>query len=299
MPISGATAAASSAHRIENNAKRIDGITKMKRNYDHDNEKRHKLNHPSNSGYGMGETTSVTVGEESYRHISPCSASSKPWELGDPRHHVDGIGKLRDACGWFVNSKTMQTCMTTLIVANALLLGILTFDGVKNNESLNSALEAIDLVILSLFTVEFMLQLVYLGFSLVQHKWLVFDCIVVFFSWLFLDSSVAVLRSVRIFRIFSLVSKWESLRLLFAAVGKTMPKMASIWLALMIFFYIFSVLCTTLYADLYDGKFSGEGAGRSDCSCSLSLTQHSWSQMVSWIMTISEDWIIPSLLCFK
>jgi voltage-gated sodium channel len=259
------------------------------------NKEREFFHHTSTNTttpYVMGEATSVTARHHPDDYLnndsSDTTRSTPPWELGDPRNGGSKIGQIRDWCGWFVNCTVIQTLMTILILSNALLLGILTFESVLENESVTHSLEALDLAILSAFTVEFSLQLIYLGFSLVQNNWLIFDCIVVSFSWIFLDSSVAVLRSFRIFRIFSLVSKWESLRILFAAVGKTMPKMASIWLALMIFFYIFCVLCTTLYGDLHeDGYLDFDYFGRLDytfLTLFQIMTLDSWTAVVRQVM---------------
>mmetsp|Transcript_30663 Transcript_30663/g.50663 ORF Transcript_30663/g.50663 Transcript_30663/m.50663 type:complete len:511 (-) Transcript_30663:118-1650(-) len=272
--------------------------TPISRTISRNNKEKEFLQHTSTNTtapYSMGETTSVTFRDEfnnnSSRTTTPAAAttSTAPWQLGDPRNGDGRVGKFRDWCGWFVNCKAVQTLMTIAILGNAVLLGVLTFENVLLNESLTHSLEVLDLVILSAFTVEFGCQLIYLGFSLVQNNWLIFDSIVVSFSWIFLDSSVAVLRSFRIFRIFSLVSKWESLRILFAAVGKTMPKMASIWMALMIFFYIFCVLLTTLYADLYeDGFLDWDYFGRLDytfITLFQIMTLDSWTDIVRQVMT--------------
>lgn len=244
------------------------------------------------------DTTSQSSGVMNKRHhqmdddmngSGRSEGSRRQWEMGDPRRIDDSIiSKYRDKIGWFINWSPIQTFMTVLIILNAILLGVLTFDDVKNNEPLSYALEQLDLVILSLFTIEFLFQFIYLGFSLVQNGWLMFDCIVLSFSWIFINSSIAVLRSFRIFRVFSLVSKWESLRMLFAAVGKTMPKMASIWTALMIFFYIFCVLCTTLYADLYEeGHLDWDYFGRLDytfITLFQIMTLDSWTAVVRQVM---------------
>lgn len=270
--------------------------SKEKEFYTHNNNSSNN-NGGNNAQYTMGENTSATVRQRDEDYVNNSSThsnrSAARWEIGDPRNGDSTFGKIRDWCGWFVNCNAIQTIMTILILSNALLLGILTFENVLENEPLTQGLEALDLAILSAFTAEFLCQLIYLGFSLVQNNWLIFDCIVVSFSWIFLDSSVAVLRSFRIFRIFSLVSKWESLRVLFAAVGKTMPKMASIWLALMIFFYIFCVLCTTLYADLYeDGYLDWDYFGRLDytfITLFQIMTLDSWTAVVRQVM-VARPW---------
>lgn len=157
---------------------------------------------------------------------------------------------LRASCGNFVNSMPVQVFMSIIIVGNAILLGALTYESLPARTL--RIMELADLAMLGIFTFEIILHAVYLGVrQLIKDSWLVFDSIVILMSWVFLGSSLAVLRSFRIFRVFSLFSRWESLRTLFEAIGSTLPKMASIWLSLLIFFYIFCVLFTALWSNLY------------------------------------------------
>jgi hypothetical protein len=177
---------------------------------------------------------------------------SMPAQVASPPVKEAKLQRFRRACGEFVDSAPVQIIMSILIVTNAVQLGAMTFD---LDHKVSGILEMTDLAILSAFTVEVTLHFIYLGLGLLKDGWLMFDAIVVLFSWAFMGSSLAILRSFRIFRIFSLVSRFESLRSLFEAVGSTIPKMASIWVALMIIFYIFCVLYTTLYSSLYDDGY--------------------------------------------
>ena len=143
---------------------------------------------------------------------------------------------VRASCGNFVNSLPVQVFMSIVIVANAILLGALTYESLPALTL--RILEGTDLGMLCIFTSEIALHGVYLGpRQLIKDSWLAFDFIVVLLSWAFMGSSLTVLRSFRIFRIFSLFSRWESLRTLFEAIGSTLPKMASIWLSLLICTY--------------------------------------------------------------
>ena len=122
--------------------------------------------------------------------------------------------------------------MSFLIIVNAILMGVMTFDFVTTNSLLRDQLGAFDLAILSVFTIDFSLQLTYLGWILRTNNWLVFDGLLVVSSWIFMDSSVKVLRTLRIFRIFALISRLESLRVVLTAVWDSVPQMGAIWLIL-------------------------------------------------------------------
>jgi hypothetical protein len=52
--------------------------------------------------------------------------------------------------------------------------------------------------------------------------------------------------------VFNLISKWKSLQTLFNALGRTLPKIASIGVVLLVLYYVFDVLFVSLYQDLYD-----------------------------------------------
>jgi hypothetical protein len=132
------------------------------------------------------------------------------------------LAVVRITSGHFVNSLAVQIIMSIFIVANAVILGALTYDSI--DDETRHILETIDLVILVAFTIEIILHCIYLGLRLFSDSWLTFDFVVILLSWCFLGSSLAVLRSFRIFRIFSLVSRWESLRTLFEAIGSTIPR---------------------------------------------------------------------------
>ncbi len=111
-------------------------------------------------------------------------------------------------------------------------MGVMTFDFVTTNPSLTYQLGAFDLGILSVFTIDFALQLTYLGWVLRTNNWLVFDGLLVVGSWIFMDSSVKILRTLRIFRIFALISRLESLRVVLTAIWDSVPQMGAIWLIL-------------------------------------------------------------------
>lgn len=111
-------------------------------------------------------------------------------------------------------------------------MGVMTFDFVKDDPALFAKLDTLDMSILCAFTVEFTLQLIYLGWELRKNGWLVFDGLIVTSSWAFAGSPVQQLRSFRIFRVFSLISRLESLKTLISAIGHSVPQMGSIWLIL-------------------------------------------------------------------
>jgi hypothetical protein len=150
-----------------------------------------------------------------------------------PKQQQKCSSSFRTACGNFVNAKGVQIFMSLMLVGNAVVLGVLTVDSIPVSTA--RALDITDIIMLSAFTLEILLHGIHLGpRRLLKDSWMTFDFLVILFSWCFFESNLNVMRSFRIFRIFSLVSRWESLRSLFEAIGSTIPRMSSIWLSLLL-----------------------------------------------------------------
>ena len=77
-----------------------------------------------------------------------------------------------------------------------------------------------------------------------------------------MGSSLTALRSLRIIRIFALVSKWKEMQGLFIALSLTLPKLSSLGAVLLLFFYVYCVLTVNLYSGFYDdGYFNADYFG--------------------------------------
>jgi hypothetical protein len=105
----------------------------------------------------------------------------------------------------FVNDGHVQFFIIVLISINAIMMGLSTFQFVKEDEQLDYIFELVDLVFLIIFSVELFLQFIYHGWRLILDGWLVFDLIIIVTSWTF--SSVQIIRAFRIFRALRLVTR--------------------------------------------------------------------------------------------
>lgn len=118
---------------------------------------------------------------------------------------LDTINYLRYNCGMFVNNKNVQLTVVVLIGINSIMMGIGTYDFVKLDPEMAEAFDTVDMVFLTIFTVELFLQFVYHGWRLLLDGWLVFDLIIILTSWTF--DSVQIIRAFRIFRALRLVTR--------------------------------------------------------------------------------------------
>jgi hypothetical protein len=121
------------------------------------------------------------------------------------REFLDSINTIRFNVGMLVNNGRVQFFIVLLIVINAAMMGVATYDIVKKNPDIDAAFETIDQTFLIIFTVELCMQFVYLGWRLVLDGWLLFDLVIILTSWSF--SSVQIIRAFRVFRALRLVTR--------------------------------------------------------------------------------------------
>jgi uncharacterized membrane protein YphA (DoxX/SURF4 family) len=156
--------------------------------------------------------------------------------------------RLRQQAGDFVNSTILQLIVIGLIVINAIIMAVATFDFVTDDPHVEKIFETIDIVFLSVFTAELALQFIYRGLTLFQDGWLVFDFVIILLSWSF--NQLQVIRAFRIFRAIRLVTRVKILRDLVAAIMAVLPRMTAIGALLLLIFYVYSVLFVELFGNL-------------------------------------------------
>lgn len=107
--------------------------------------------------------------------------------------------------GKFVNNSKVQLFIVVLIAINALMMGVATFDFVKNDPDKLDAFEITDRVFLWIFTFELAAQFIYHGWRLFQDGWLVFDLVIIVTSWS--AGEAQIVRAFRIFRALRLITR--------------------------------------------------------------------------------------------
>lgn len=186
--------------------------------------------------------------------------------LGPEEDSLAGLGPFRRACGRIVDSHYAQLFMLALITVNAAMMGIATTSFVKDDPRMSKIFDVVDLVALSIFTVESALQIAFhLPRDFFRDGWLVFDLFIVILSWVSID--IVNLQGFRIFRALRFVGHVPMLRNLVTAILGILPSIASIFMLLALIFYIFAVMCTTLFKDYYV-----DGITEQDYFGSLQLT---------------------------
>ncbi|CAB9498404.1 dependent L-type calcium channel subunit alpha [Seminavis robusta] len=217
--------------------------------------------------------------QESARHESPRSKL---------REAMDMINQLRYRCGTIVNNENVQFFIVILIAVNAIMMGVGTFDFVTENPEVDHAFETTDKVFLVIFTIELVMQFIFHGWRLLLDGWLVFDLIVIAMSWTF--SQVQIIRAFRIFRALRLITRIEVMKNLVLALFGVMPRMCAIGILLFLVSYIFAVMFTQLFKDLYaEGATSEDYFGRMDgtfFTLFQIMTLDSWADIAREVMVV-------------
>jgi voltage-gated sodium channel len=144
-----------------------------------------------------------------------------------------------------IESRGFELIITWLIVVNAITLGLETSPALM--AQYGSVLHFIDHVLLAVFVVELLAKiLVYRG-AFFRDPWRIFDFLVIGISLLPASGALSILRALRVLRVLRLVSIIPSMRRVVGGLFQALPSMGSIFLLLMLVFYVFAVMATKLY----------------------------------------------------
>ncbi len=180
---------------------------------------------------------------------------------------------VRERIGTFIEGKPAQYFITTLIVLNAVSLGLETSPTMV--EAFGTYLHAFDKFVITIFVIEIACKLIYRGFGFFKIGWNVFDFIIVGIALIPSAGQLSVLRALRILRTLRLLSVVPAMRKVVQALLTAVPGMMSIGAIILLVFYVGGVLATNLFGREFDEWFGT--IGRSMYSLFQIMTLESWS----------------------
>mmetsp|Transcript_16696 Transcript_16696/g.23545 ORF Transcript_16696/g.23545 Transcript_16696/m.23545 type:complete len:456 (+) Transcript_16696:184-1551(+) len=229
------------------------------------------------------------------------SLEMPPWAQEGSFAHTfwKHLNRYRMHCGKIVNDERVQFFIVMLISINAIMLGIGTFDFIQDNDDAKDAFELVDKIFLIIFTIELGFQFLYHGYRLIADGWLAFDLIIITVSWSF--NEVQIIRAFRIFRALRLVTRIKVMKNLIVALFSVMPRMAAIGLLLFLIFYIFAVMFTNLFKDLWhDGDTDFDYFSRIDSTFFTLfqlMTLDNWADVTRQVVAVFK-WAWAPMLAF-
>ena len=176
----------------------------------------------------------------------------------------------------FIESPIFSGAITTIILVNAAILGLLTY---PLPDWLRTALHMTDTVIIGIFCVEIALKLWVYKFRFFKKGWNWFDLSVVLLSLIPNAGAFTVLRALRVLRLFRLFSVVPEMRSVVEALAKAIPGMGAIMLVLGVIFYVSAVMGSMLFSGSHP-QFFGD-VGEAGFTLFQIMTLESWSMGVA------------------
>jgi len=260
--------------------------------------------YPAFEGDGVYELAHDSVHKGESASIRMCGSSHTlegadiyypraPALAGEPQ---SAIGVF---CGGIVNDARFGQLVVFLIFINSIMMGIGTFDVVRENQGFEELFDVVDKSMLIFFSVEMCMHFAYRGaWGIIQDGWLTFDVIVVSMSWVVMGGQV--MRTMRALRAFRLVTRVKNLRDLVHVLLGVVPRLLMIALLLMLVFYVFGVMFTQHFKDLYrEGYTSQDYFSRLDRTCFTLfqiMTLDNWSVITKEVMSAYQWAWLPILV---
>lgn len=184
---------------------------------------------------------------------------------------------LRERCRQFIEHSTVQRILLTLILINAVILGMETMPTVM--AAIGSYLLALDKAILAVFVLEIAIRLFVHRLAFFKDGWSVFDFIVVGIALVPASGPFAVLRALRVLRVLRVLTFVPSMRKIVGALIKSLNGMLSIAMVLGLVYYVAAVMATKLFGAAFPEWFGSLGA--SLYTLFQVMTLESWSMGIS------------------
>jgi len=191
-------------------------------------------------------------------------------------------------CYDLVESNRFQYTILMLIIINAGIIGLETFDW---PEEVSTLLYGLDALILWVFILEIILRLIAHGSRFFRDSWNNFDFVIILLSLAPATGPLSVLRVFRVFRALRLVSSMPEMQRMVESMLRSLRGIMAISWLLVIVMYVYSVIGTMLFSD---GGPVGEeyfgNLGLSLYSLFQIMTLESWSNGIARLIVEEQGW---------
>jgi voltage-gated sodium channel len=198
-------------------------------------------------------------------------------------------------CSRIANSSRFQNFIFGVIVANAVTLGLGTYDW---GPTVDDSITVADEVFLGIFVIELVIRIAAYGRrpqDFFKSGWNVFDFVVIGAAFLpGVRENVTLLRLVRLLRVVRLVSVLPDLRILVRAMARSLPPIASLGLLTLLLMYVYGMVGWILFGDEDPEQWGN--IGQAILSLFQILTLENWPDFLaagqaihpaSWIFFVS------------
>ncbi len=190
------------------------------------------------------------------------------------------------ACKRTADSSRFQLFILGVILANAVVLGLETYDSIEREYG--TTLEILNDVFLGIFVVEIAIRIAAHGSrpqDYFKSGWNVFDFVVIGAALLpGLRQNATVLRLLRLLRIVRVVSIFPDLRFLIRGMATSLPPIGSMAMLTSLLIYIYGILGWIFFADT-EPEHWGD-IGEAMLSLFIVLTLESWPEIMGAVIDV-------------
>ena len=225
-----------------------------------------------------------TAGAAHAAHQSSNKTKSSPPTQRGAKSAQQTYDGLRGRVQALITARWFQTFITTVIVLNAVTLGLDTIKVVTGagNGNVGRVIGWLDVFFLSIFIVEILLRLFVQRLQYFRDGWNWFDMLVVGVAIMPTTDGLSALRTLRIMRALRLLSMIPSMRSVVSGLVHALPGMFSAMILLALIHYVFAVIGVhmfggTVYGGYADGYDYFRDLGRATYTLFQIMTLESWS----------------------
>lgn len=183
----------------------------------------------------------------------------------------------------FIKNKWTQRFILFVIIFNSVILGMMTSNAIM--AKLGNLMNLLCNICVWIFTVELAIKLYVYKKQFYKDGWNIFDFIIVAISWIptgGVFSSFRVFRILRTLRALRLITQLERLKIIVQAIIDSIPNVSWASVLLLIIFYIFAIMGTTLYGQEFPIEFGT--LGKSLFTMFQLTTLEAWPDIARGIM---------------
>lgn len=175
---------------------------------------------------------------------------------------------------YFVNSKFANYLISAVVLLNAIILGLMTEDYLKQN----AILQGLGDFCLWFFCVEILIKILALRLNFFRSKLNIFDLVIIIISALPILGNISILRFFRIFTLFRLFSTLPQVNFIVSVMLRSLPSVACTGVVLLFVLYVYGVLCVEFFGADFPQYFGN--LGRSFFTLFQIMTLEGWSENV-------------------
>ncbi len=196
---------------------------------------------------------------------------------------LTSFSPLRERLRQLVESRPFQITVVVLILVNAVTLGLETSPTVM--AAAGTWVHALDSLILAAFSLEVLIKLYVWRLRFWRDPWNVFDFLVVAVALVPASGPFSVLRVLRLLR---LVRMMPALRNIVESLLHAVPGIISIFALLLLVFYVFAIIATSLFGQTHPQWFGS--LGESLYTLFQVMTLESWSMGIARPVIETHHW---------